>query len=438
MGESVFGDEFDMEAYLAQRSLEIRDLADRRLFKEVVDKLFLDLYRHTQQEYKELENRVFGEVQSTQRDYAIYIGLIDAAHYDATDPFLKPIIMADTEQREIPLEDLQGALAENRPYHLFHVYLETPFDVVKRFQDSGGYSGLIRTDQGEYKASFSVTLNKAYLQKIEALYHIFIANYRQWTTVCGGYLYKIFDVALESMEREIPSNEIIQEIKVDFGQYASRIKYNIIPLWNLNLIKEKTSTYPEPCMDKTNYDHRIFSYKLEASCQYLVTNTDIEVTNIRRLDGDLIISCPEENPCQWLLYQVNQYPQKYKPMYPLLSNRSKESFAGSLGDAYRRSVKTRAEVARLIEAFEVNGYVTFQSVELMERGAEKSQTYDMDYFISDELRVGDAHQVMDLTFQARDPDNVLNMDVMSFLVTQVQKLFPEYRCQGRLVQEAEP
>ena len=432
MNESVFGSGLDMEAYLAQRSLEIQNLKDRALFKEVVDKLVLELYHYTQQEYQDLEARVFQEVQSGQNDYAVYIGIVDMDHYDATDPFLKPMVSTDTERQNVSLDDLLAALREKKPYHLFTVFLEAPYSIVRGFQGGGqSYSGIIRTDRGEHSARFSVSINKTYLNKIEALYHIFGANYRAWTTVCAAYLYKMFDVAVTTVD-VISSDEAIREIKVDFGEYAEHIRYDMIPLWNLNTVLEKTSTYPEPCMDKTNYDHRIFSYKLDDGCQYLVANTDIEITNIRRLDGDLVISCPAEDPCQWILYQVNQCPARYKARYPVLSNRCKESFAGSLGDIYRKSVKTRAEIARLIESFDYGDYLAFQGIELLE-GEGTEQSYDMDDFISDELRVGEAKQRMQLTFVEKEPGNMLNMDVMSFLVTQVQKLFPEYHCQGRLV-----
>ena len=44
-------------------------------------------------------------------------------------------------------------------------------------------------------------------------------------------------------------------------------------------------TYPEPCIDRTNYDHRIFAHRLMEDRQYLVANTDVEITNVRRLDS---------------------------------------------------------------------------------------------------------------------------------------------------------
>lgn len=56
----------------------------------------------------------------------------------------------------------------------------------------------------------------------------------------------------------------------------------------------------------------------------------------------------------------------------------------------------------------------------------------MDDFIVDEFRTKSNRDVLLLHFGAIDPENYLNTDIMSFLVTQAQKLFPEYECRGML------
>ena len=115
MAESVFEPGLDMEEYLAKRALEIPNLGERKLFKDVVEKMLIELYHYTQEEYTALEARVFGELQSVQSDYAIYIGMIDRAHYDATDPFLHPILPSDTEKRVHSVEELQSACVPINP-----------------------------------------------------------------------------------------------------------------------------------------------------------------------------------------------------------------------------------------------------------------------------------------------------------------------------------
>ena len=77
--------------------------------------------------------------------------------------------------------------------------------------------------------------------------------------------------------------------------------------------------------------------------------------------------------------------------------------------------------------------MVFQNVSLEPSASAKCQTYPMDDFILDELRTEKAGTSMTLTFSSRRPDHFLTLDIMSFLVSQVQSLFPEYICQGKLV-----
>lgn len=269
---------------------------------------------------------------------------------------------------------------------------------------------------------------------IQELYHIFGTNYLPWMTVCNAYLHKMFDVYLELPEdSELYKNqkEVIQEIKVNFEEYQPAVKYHIVPLWNLTEFTEKTSTYPDPCIDKINYEHRIFAHRLDADSQYLICNTDIEITNIRRLQGDLIMTCPIKDPCNWRIYRINKKPEKLKYLYPVLSNQYKESFVGSINEMYQKSVKTKSEIARLIASFQYEEYVVFQDVKIQQKKLEKQkiQTYSMDDFMEDEIRIGVFQQTMILYFKESKED-YLNEDIMSFLVTQIQKLFPEYHCVG--------
>ena len=51
------------------------------------------------------------------------------------------------------------------------------------------------------------------------------------------------------MEKE---GEIL-EIRADFEEYGEQILLDMIPLWNLSDLTEKTSTYPIPCIDQIHY-----------------------------------------------------------------------------------------------------------------------------------------------------------------------------------------
>lgn len=428
--------EIDMKEYIRKRMMEITDLKDRRLFKEV-GQLLEKLYDYNERAYHTLEEKILSETSPAQKDYAIYVALTDLSHYDATDPFLCPMIRRDTKKTAVAFDEIVKALKEEQSLKLFSVFLKAGVYAVHQItHEERSFKGIIKTQKREYRATFKVRQNTEYMDLIKELYYIFGANYQPWSTVCEAYLTKLLDVCLVSAEPVRDVEELV-EIQVDFEEYAGQIKYEMIPLWNLKPITEKTSTYPSPCIDCANFEHRIFSHRLKSGCGHLICNTDIEITNIRREAGDLLITCPDDKPCNWNLYQVNKKPGEYVYPYPVLSNQYKESFAGSITEMYRRSIKTKGELARLMESFDYGSYVTFQDVCVSDQEEVPKDCgrgcYNMDGFIQDEIRADGSRKVMLIDFTAADPSNYLNEDIMSFLVTQAQKLFPEYLCMGRLL-----
>lgn len=427
--------DFDMESYINKRMLEIKSVEERRLFKEIVGDVLLELNKYNRNAYHALENAILDKHKIQQSDFAVYLTLTDLTHYDASDDFMHPMIAEDVKEREIDTKDIKKALRAGECHKLFTVFMETSVsDLYSLVNSRRRFSGAARTDKGEYKGEFTLIRNERYMDMIKDLYDIFDVNHQPYMTVCEAYLTKLLDVFICSME-DIPEKETIQEITVYFEDYAQKVHYDMIPMWNLEQKAEKTSMYPDACIDAINYEHRIFSSRLKEECGYLVMNTDIEITNIRRVKGDLIISCPLNIPHKWRLYQVNKKRGKESYPYPILSNQPRDSFAGSLVEMYRMSIKTKAEMARLMEAFSYSQYVAFQDYEILDGELKELEAcnYNMDGFILDEIRVGSLRQSMVLSFRATEPDYYLNEDIMSFLVTQVQKLFPEYRCVGKLV-----
>ncbi|MGN0161115.1 MAG: hypothetical protein ACI4AQ_06990 [Lachnospiraceae bacterium] len=424
-----------MEEYINKRMLEIPQLEERMLYKEIVGNLIKELYRYNETSYQELKERILSEAIPERTDYTVYMTMTDMQHYDATDSFMHPMREEDTGETKISYEDIKNALDTKEPLRLYTVFFETKASAVwKLLKEERIFHGAIKTGNREYRADFIIKPNQEYLKQIEELYYIFMANYRSWTTVCTAYLTKLFDVYLYTAE-DMKDKENIIEISVDFEEYSQVVRHDVFPLWNLKPFREKTSTYPEPGIDRVNYEHRIFSHRLNPECEYLVTNTDVEITNIRRMNGDLIITCPADNPHNWDFYQVHKEKRKGNYPYPVLSNRYKECFSGNVTEMYKMSIKTKAEMARLIEAFPYTEYVEFKGFEIMENVPDgwEDVNYNMDGFMVDEIRIGNRQKVLAVFFMARQTENYLNEDIMSFLVTQIQKIFPEYRCVGKMV-----
>lgn len=77
------------------------------------------------------------------------------------------------------------------------------------------------------------------------------------------------------------------------------------------------------------------------------------------------------------------------------------------------------------------GDFTLQDIHLR-KNTGQAETYSTDAFIDYEFRTGSREYTLALDFQAKQED-YRNLDVISFLVTNLQHYFPEYECAGRLV-----
>ena len=408
MDESVFGAGFDLQDYIHKRSLDIQDLRERALYRQVTDTLMVNLFQYLGDEQKKLEQRILSEIQSRESEFTIHIGVTEPDLYDASDRFLTPICPEDVEHVRPTLSD---CLDQNEPVPVDRVFLRQNAQEALKFEREGAvYQGTLTTQAGAFPA-----------------------NHIPWSTVCSAYLYKMFDVYLVDAEGAgQDTGAEVQSVTVDFGAHEPFLHRGMIPLWNLERVEVSTSMYPSPCADHVHYEHRIFAHRLSPGCSYLVADVDRVLQNVRLVAGDMLITCQEKGPVNWKLIQVNPSDRKLRYAYPLLANQPEESFASNLGALYQQGVKTRGELRRVILSYGYDSVVSFQDVELGAAGPAEAETYDMDQFITDELRKRETQETMLLHFAAADPGNFLNMDIMSFLVTKAQKLFPEYHCAGVL------
>ncbi len=186
-------------------------------------------------------------------------------------------------------------------------------------------------------------------------------------------------------------------------------------------------------MLKVNYEHIIYGKKLGTEADYLVGNTDLRITNIRKIEEDILITCEQNTPKDWLFYKISRHKTTLN-QYPMMNNQLKDNFSCYLFDKYKNCIKTKTEVARLIKALGYEQYLMFKDLEISDDQFMITETYNMDAFIEDEIRQKKNNgQKLILMFVATNRDYYLNRDIMSYMVTQVQKYFPEYLCQGKLV-----
>lgn len=410
----------ELEKYIEKSLHEIEELSNRKAMREVMEKVLLPFQNTMMEKYFALEKRILEEEDTCKQDYEIVMGIVQYSQYDITEKKMRPIISEDLEETKVDFEHVKRALETKEELYLFRVFVRGDYDVIKKIQcQNKKFKGVIKTEDGEYSAFFALKKSDAYQERLKELYQIFVHNGVKWNTPCSMYLNKMFEVYL--MEGDRIDGEEIQEITIDFDEFENYIRYDYVPIWNIERTKEKTSYFPIPCDDIKLYEHKIFGEKL-GDCDCLVQGDSAEIVNVLKRQGDFIVISDKSEIAEWNLIRfLKDKPYNYEEI--LFTNKSENKNS--------RAICTMAELKKFVSDLGYEQYVTLLDVEKVQNGV--ADTYFMDEFIKDELVFMENVAALRLMFKAKEKDNYLNKDIISYIVTRVQWEYPQYKCVGKLV-----
>ena len=431
-----------MEVYRLEKGIyeklnDIKDLEDRVLLKGILNSVFSALENYTEERFNALEKRVFDEIPYEEAKYNVFCTIMKRSKLDPTDDFMYPILKEDAVEQEYEVKDILQALRGNTDEKMFKVFLKGDYLVFEDFLKNGSkFKGRIETNKKTHTAYFKVVKNVDYDEKIRMLYKSFINNNIKWTTINNPYIHKIADVILTGCEDEIDPEEEIVKIDVDFGEYNSYVEYDMVPLWNIKELQLKCGGFPTPCIDKVNYEHVISTMKEGSNNGYLVNTNEKEINYLVLRKDAIVISTDIYESIKWDVLKIINCAEDNIPdyEYELMTNKVKVNFSNKISLEKRYTVKTKSELARVINSFEASKYLRFKEVTLEDYvECNSNETYDVNDFIIDEIRDDNVKKRLILQFEPVDKENYLNKDILSFLVSEVSFLYPEYKCEGRLL-----
>ena len=428
----LFDSDFKIEEYVRSRIPELDNLENRELFKRIVNNLTLDLYKHIKDEYDALEKRVFDESPKATRMPDLIICVISKDKYDLTDDNLFPIFAEDLDDVKVNATEMISALNDGKEFYLYTCMIKADYLTLKNFlHGERRFKGVIEHEYDETPAEFILKPNDRYRKKAEEFYNIAALNYLPWRSLNIAYLFKLVDVYVTSIEEWADETEVVK-VTTDFEELSDKILYKPLPLWNAKEVIIKGNSYPQPAVDRKYFEHYLYAKQFRAEHEYLLKHSDDVIRNIRRQDGDLYIICDNDLPSDWQFYEFAAAPNPANYENPLMSNEQDETFSRNLIEYFGQRIKTHTEIVRFFKSFKVSEHLTFVEAKIIDKPT-KRETYSMEQFIDYEYRAGERVAALEFSFRAKDENFYLNRDVMSFLVTELQHLFPEYLCVGKLV-----
>ena len=428
----------DMRKLIQKEIQSITSLKERVAFKELMEKVFLSLYETNEQMYQSLEARVMEELSYDMEHFLIRTGIMEKQYIDLSHHLMSPMLETDFIESSYKISDISDAIQQNGKFVLMKVMLKCDYLTLQElWRDEGQniqFEGIIKTDR-EWDIIAELHPNKEYLNCISHLYRLFIRNAIPWQTVNAPYLYKMADVVIFTMPEGIKEEERIQDIQINFKEYSDDIYYNMIPIWNIERVSLDSVGFPSPCEDHKSYEHIISINDFKKGNGYLVDN-DSGIESVSRRDNRLYITCSSDETRKWDIYVIRSENDRKidRYTYPVMQNLRSEESIEKIQKKWNQSIKTKAELLRFIKGFDLEEYLEYLDCEITDESLT-GETYDMNTFIEDEIRDRRAARKLILTFKAKADESRkwLIRDAASYIVSEVQRIYPEYECGGKFV-----
>lgn len=412
------------DEYLQQQLLAIDNLEERKIMRRIFESVLIPLQEYCDEKYISLAERIINE-QEDSVQFTIYTGLTDRQKYDVTTENMLPMKKEDLVEKQVDLSMVKKSLTEENHAKMFRIYLGLSRSAIADLLSSERlFQGVITTDLGEFPAQFYLKQNQEYLQMIRDLYPVFVKNGVEWKTVCAPYLYKFFDVYVSKADDM--AGEEIKEIRIDFEEYKEAVSYDLVPLWNLEVVSSSTNGYARPCVDQIHYEHMLFKERLGKE-QYLVMNQEIEILNQRRVGGDMLITCNTSDNITWNLLKFHEVSDA-KWSYPVMGN-------GCIQES-KKAIRTKAAMEKLFFGLGYESYLNLKEIHTQKEPLQNLPAYHVDEeFLLDymlKFTEGEVRNVLYFEFEAVNPQDIYTEDILSYLITRLQWTYPEYICIGKL------
>lgn len=162
---------------------------------------------------------------------------------------------------------------------------------------------------------------------------------------------------------------------------------------------------------------------------------DRNVQSVSQEGERLRIVCKTGEAKKWGIYQIRSSQEQKIDRYtfPIMGNGREESFAEKYQRKWNQQIRTKTELAHFIKGFGLEDYVRYQDCQVEDDFPGNRETYAVNCFIPDEIRLRSTQKKLVLYFQPGKQERWLQRDILSFLVSEVQRIYPEYDCGGILV-----
>ena len=150
-----------MKDIIIDKLSKMEDLEQRKMLKDIISCVFLNLADYQEAFNKNLEERIFSEIEDLEKRYDIYVTVNNRENIDPVDEFLYPVIPSDVEEKEIDAEEIAQKLLKKEEVLLYTVFMNCDYLKIKEIiSNKKKVTGEIITDRRKYDIKIKLEQNR--------------------------------------------------------------------------------------------------------------------------------------------------------------------------------------------------------------------------------------------------------------------------------------
>lgn len=401
---------------------------ERDVFRKISSETLNKLSEELQNRIGDFEKRILATEVKTKRKVEIVTLLVSRENYYLYEDKFSPILKE--EENNNKLSECTDFLESK------NIFLDIPYEEVEKYNNYK-IMGVIKTAKKEYAAVFRLeNLDKNYEKEIKKLHDVLCINNVKYVTCNIPYSKRAFKIVLDEIPEELKGD--LSEIKVtdvtlDKGTLEKNWIEDSILVWNIKENEIITKGEVRPTENKIHIEHTVFFEKPEN--MYLCPEEENEIYYITSIMNGIQIISSGAKEVKWKFFNIPKIDIRTlkKNGRAIFSNKTKDNFINIYKEECSTRIRNLGELKRIINSFiDVDEELELVEIKILKNYTQKKICYKLNSFIEDEFSLKGKVSYLCLYFNSKKKSN-FQIDILSFIVSEIQFLFPEYECVGEML-----
>lgn len=412
---------------IIKNEVNMLDEKEIDIFKKSIEEMFNNLIDSVENKHQEIEKSIKNSFKNLKKEMYFSSTLIQINELKYYSDQLNPII---EEKEKYSYENILNSIKNNEKIKFAKLYFNN--SNLNHIDENKVFNGGLISGEKTYDIGFKLTKFEGYKEEVKSLYKYSKNNFLSWTTPNMPYMNSFYELELIEYPEELRNLNTIDDFYYNLEEYEGEYKTNICPVWSIRKIEKLNST------DFTLISKGVYRYKtglddkniiIFINSDYKIYGIDYDYENIL----ELTINKIDLKNLNYYLLEEKINIKNYNNFFPIWTNKKSETFLNSYSNFYNQRIRSLGEIRRIINSMDGAKEFVIKEIYVVEKHKYKKQlkTYEINEYIISDLRNQKNKDFMVLIFQNDNIDN-FSYDILSYIISEIQILFPEYNCVGEL------